>query len=41
MVTQKEVNDAIDTLKKARKEKQEKTDEKDPYEEILYKENFI
>jgi hypothetical protein len=41
MVTQKEVNDAIDTLKKARKEKQEKAEQKEPYEEILYKENFI
>ena len=43
-VTQKEVNDAIDTLKKARKQKNE-TQKNDPqdedYTEILYKENFI
>jgi len=43
-VTQKEVNDAIDTLKKARKEKKEtqKNESADEdYTEILYKENFI
>ena len=41
-VTQKEVNDAIDTLKKARKNKNEQNDQtEDPYKEILYKENFI
>ena len=45
-VTQKEVNDAIDTLKKARKQKNEtqknetQNNETD-YTEILYKENFI
>lgn len=43
-VTQKEVNDAIDTLKKARKQKNEtqknETADED-YTEILYKENFI
>jgi hypothetical protein len=43
-VTQKEVNDAIDTLKKARKQKNDtqknETAEED-YTEILYKENFI
>ena len=40
-VTQKQVNDAIDTLKKARKQKtdQKDTDKDEP--EILYKENFI
>jgi hypothetical protein len=37
-VTQKQVNDAIDTLKKARKQKTD-TDKDEP--EILYKENFI
>jgi len=41
MVTQKQVNDAIDTLKKARKQKKDKTDEPSDKEEILYKENFI
>ena len=45
-VTQKEVNDAIDTLKKARKQKNEtqknETENNDTvYTEILYKENFI
>jgi len=42
-VTQKEVNDAIDTLKKARKQKNEtQTNEvEEDYTEILYKENFI
>jgi hypothetical protein len=40
-VTQKEVNDAIDTLKKARKQKNESTETEDTYTEILYKENFI
>ena len=45
-VTQKEVNDAIDTLKKARKQKNEtqtnETQTNDTvYTEILYKENFI
>ena len=40
-VTQKEVNDAIDTLKKARKQKNETTETEDTYKEILYKENFI
>jgi uncharacterized protein YdcH (DUF465 family) len=37
MVTQKEVNEAIDTLKKARKQK----DAGGTEPEILYKENFI
>lgn len=37
-VTQKQVNDAIDTLKKARKQK---TDQDKDEPEILYKENFI
>ena len=45
-VTQKEVNDAIDTLKKARKQKNEtqknETENNETvYTEILYKENFI
>ena len=45
-VTQKEVNDAIDTLKKARKqknetEKNETQKNETVYTEILYKENFI
>jgi hypothetical protein len=42
-VTQKEVNDAIDTLKKARKQKNEtqKNEAEEDYTEILYKENFI
>lgn len=43
-VTQKEVNDAIDTLKKARKQKndpQKNDPQEEDYTEILYKENFI
>ena len=40
-VTQKEVNDAIDTLKKARKQKNETENNEAVYTEILYKENFI
>ena len=45
-VTQKEVNDAIDTLKKARKQKNETQknetqNNETVYTEILYKENFI
>lgn len=40
-VTQKEVNDAIDTLKKARKQKNETENNETVYTEILYKENFI
>ncbi len=43
-VTQKEVNDAIDTLKKARKQKnetQKNESAEEDYTEILYKENFI
>lgn len=45
-VTQKEVNDAIDTLKKARKQKNETENNETQnnetvYTEILYKENFI
>ncbi len=39
-VTQKEVNDAIQVLKLARKLKKDKKDE-DPIENKLYKENFI
>jgi hypothetical protein len=38
-VTQKEVNDAIDVLKRARINKKDKTD--DDLENKLYKENFI
>jgi hypothetical protein len=38
-VTEKEVNDAINTLKRARKNK-DSTDQ-DPVEKSLYKENFI
>jgi hypothetical protein len=40
VVTQKEVNDAINVLKKARKNKNEK-ENKDDIDEVLYKENFI
>ena len=40
-VTQKEVNDAIDTLKKARKQKNETQTNDTVYTEILYKEKFI
>jgi hypothetical protein len=39
MVTQKEVNEAIDTLKKARKQKDAAGGTET--QEILYKENFI
>ncbi len=38
-VTEKEVNQALDTLKRARKKKESKED--DPVEKSLYKENFI
>ena len=40
VVTQKEVNDAINVLKQARKNKNER-EEKDDIDEVLYKENFI
>ena len=40
VVTQKEVNDAINVLKQARKNKNER-EEKDDIEQVLYKENFI
>jgi hypothetical protein len=40
VVTQKEVNDAINVLKQARKNKNEK-EEKDDIDQVLYKENFI
>lgn len=39
-VTEKEVNSAIDILKRARKNK-ESSSENDPINETLYKENFI
>jgi hypothetical protein len=40
VVTQKEVNDAINVLKQARKNKLEK-EETDGIDQVLYKENFI
>jgi hypothetical protein len=40
VVTQKEVNDAINVLKQARKNKLEK-EESDGIDQVLYKENFI
>ena len=40
VVTQKEVNDAINVLKQARKNKSER-EEKDDIDQVLYKENFI
>jgi len=40
VVTQKEVNDAINVLKQARKNKLEK-EEGDGIDQVLYKENFI
>ena len=40
VVTQKEVNDAINVLKQARKNKNER-EEKDDIDQVLYKENFI
>ena len=40
VVTQKQVNDAINVLKQARKNKNEK-EENDDIDEVLYKENFI
>jgi hypothetical protein len=40
VVTQKQVNDAINVLKQARKNKNE-TEEKDDIGQVLYKENFI
>ena len=40
VVTQKEVNDAINVLKQARKNKNER-EEKDDIVQVLYKENFI
>lgn len=40
VVTQKEVNDAINVLKQARKNKSER-EEKDDVDQVLYKENFI
>ena len=40
VVTQKQVNEAINVLKQARKNKNEK-EEKDGIDQVLYKENFI
>ena len=40
VVTQKEVNDAINVLKQARQNKSER-EEKDDVDQVLYKENFI
>ena len=40
VVTQKEVNDAINVLKQARKNKSDR-EEKDDIDQVLYKENFI
>jgi len=40
VVTQKQVNDAINVLKQARKTKNDK-EKKDDIDEVLYKENFI